>query len=84
MNDVATQLDAMRTWRRSWLLSETRTYGDIVLRKNGTELDMWIRINGEPQRFSVNQAELVDFLTASNDVMRTLSAASDNNTEEIE
>jgi hypothetical protein len=84
------KLPLLKPWRKSGLLTETRTTGEILLRKNGTQLDIWIRVNGEPQRFSVNRAELLAFLGAPSYVgsgdfyEATVHAESDDNTEEID
>jgi hypothetical protein len=83
-------MPVLKPWRRSWMLTETRTTGEIKFRKNGTSLEIWIRINGKPQRFSVTRAELLDFLNSPYDIGRdgfpetTLHADSDGNTEETD
>lgn len=74
------QLQVLKPWQLSYSLTPTRTVGQILLRKNCTQVDIWIRVNGKPTRFSVNRQEIINFLCADNqDVI--LSAESDNNAE---
>lgn len=71
----------LNPWRKSGLLTSTRTVGQIALRKNGTGIDIWIRIDGKPQWFAVDRANLINFLFSdTSDVI--LHAQSDGNTEE--
>lgn len=67
-------------WRRSFQLTAERTIGQLGLRKNGTNLDIWLRVDGVPRRFSVNRAELSDSL-ASVDAEHIIYAESDGNSE---
>ncbi len=52
----------LKPWRLSRMLTFTRTVGEMGFRKNGTELDIWLRVNGEPHWFSVSQNKLAEFL----------------------
>jgi hypothetical protein len=80
----------LKPWRLSGLLTPTRTVGQILLRKNGTMLDIWIRVKGKPERISVSRFDLKDFLpgdvdrwSAENDKELLLLAESDGNAEEV-
>jgi hypothetical protein len=67
-------------WRLSGGLTATRTRGQIGLRRNGTQIDIWIRVDGEPQWFSVNARDLGAALGAGEE-QSLLAAESDGNAE---
>jgi hypothetical protein len=81
---------ALKPWRLSRMLSFTRTVGEIGLRKNGTQLDIWVRVNGKPTWFSVRQSEIVEFLApgdgpfSGHGTETVLRAESDCNAEDEE
>lgn len=72
----------LRPWRKSGLLTPTRTYGDVGIRRNGSMLDIWIRVNGSPSWFAVNAESLQFFLSGHYGAEETiLPAESDGNAE---
>jgi len=68
-------------WKLSGMLTFTRTRGEIGFRKNGTALDIWIRVNGKETWYSVPFKELVGFLLTPGETMEVLDAESDGNAE---
>ena len=55
-------IDKLKPWRLSGMLTATRTIGQVGMRKNGTMLDIWLRVNGKPVWFAVRAREVADFL----------------------
>ena len=49
-------------YRASEIAQYTRTIGEVVLNKNGAELDVWLRVNGRPHWFSMHRADVERFL----------------------
>ena len=47
---------ALRPWRLSGMLTPTRTVGEVGFRRNGTSLDIWLRVNGHPTWVSLPSA----------------------------
>ena len=82
--------DALRSlakWRRAWVPTHTRTLGEILFNKNGSCVDIWIRVNGELRWFGVDQAALSQFLRERveppfSQEWMVLVASSDGNAEE--
>jgi hypothetical protein len=77
---------------RPWTGYETgRTSGEVRFRRNGTSVDIWMRIAGREQWISVPAKELAIFLTGSYDENWvpehgkeiTLPAISDGNAETL-
>jgi len=73
----------LRPWRLSGFLTCTRTRGEIGFRKNGTSIDIWVRVNGELRWYAVRAKELVGFLLTPDETMDILEAESDGNAEEV-
>jgi len=73
----------LKKWKRSYLCTNTRTTGQMLFNKNGTELDFWLRVNGKETWYSVHRQDLIDFLN-SDEKERVLNAASDGNAEDEE
>ena len=71
----------LNPWRLLGLLTFTRTRGQVGLRKNGSMLDVWVRVDGTPRWIALSRRDVQDFL-ASDDVERVLYAESDGNAEE--
>ena len=67
-------------WRSSYMITDTRTQGEIGFHKNGTALDVWLRIDGRPRWFAVEIDALKGFL-ASDDDGTVLRCESDGNAE---
>ncbi len=74
-----TLVSQLKRWRLSGT-TPTRTIGELQLRKNGTALDIWIRVNSRPRWFAIQASDLEDFLQNS-DIERTFQAESDGNAE---
>ena len=74
-------MNKLKRWIKSGLCTNTRTGGTIQFVKNGTELDFWIRVNGNPLWYSVHRKDLINFLN-SDDKECVLNAVSDGNAEE--
>ena len=72
----------LRPWILSGVLTHTRTVGEIGFNKNGTELDIWIRVNGDVSRYSVHRDYLIEFLEGG-DKSTVLVPESDGNAENI-
>ena len=71
----------LQPWRKSGMLTWTRTVGQIGLRKNGGDLDIWIRVEGQPRWFALQLADVRRFLHSDeHDVV--LQASSDGNAED--
>ena len=49
-------------YRASEIAQITRNVGEVVLNKNGSELDVWLRVNGRSHGFSTNRADVERFL----------------------
>jgi hypothetical protein len=62
------------------MLTATRTLGAIGFNKNGTSLDIWLRVNGEPRWFGVEISAVRGFL-ASDDKATLLWCDSEGNAE---
>ncbi len=71
----------LQPWRASRPLSATRTTGEIGLHKDGTRLDIWIRVDGKLRWYAVDLAALGGFL-AMPYTETCLHAESDGNAEE--
>ena len=72
----------LEPWKEtSSIMPSTHTRGKIGFHKMGHALHIWVRINGEHQRFSVSFKELIGFLLTPSDTMEVLTAESDGNTE---
>ena len=77
----------LKPWCLSGMLTFTRTAGEIGLRKNGTQLDIWLRVDGKLVWFAVRAREVAEFLAAAQwpdghgDYV-ILQAESDGNAEE--
>lgn len=67
-------------WRLSYLLTNTRTVGEIGLNKNFDSLDIWIRVNGEPKWFAVPVGDVEDFLRSDHEAA-VFRAESEGNAE---
>jgi hypothetical protein len=68
-------------WALSGNLTGTRTVGEVGFNKNGSALDIWIRIDGKPRWFAVQREALLLFLASSESEGR-LDATSDGNAED--
>jgi len=51
----------LKKWVCSGLLTITRTIGELGFRKNGSYIDIWIRVNGKETWYSVDRDELKNF-----------------------
>lgn len=71
----------LKKWKYSNVLTLTRTFGELRFRKNGTELDIWLRVNDKENWYSVHRDKLVEFLTNSKKEEIILKAISDGNVE---
>ena len=61
-------------YRASEIAQLTRTIGEVVLNKNGRELDVWLWVNGRSHGFSTNRADVERFL-AGNETRTALPAS---------
>lgn len=67
------------------MLTAERTIGEVCLRINGGELDIWLRVNGRPRWFAVEASMVRDFLRRAqwgDEIV--LRAMSDGNAEPYE
>ncbi len=72
----------LKPWRSFPLIGITRTQGQIELAKNGTSLDIRMRVNGKWAWFAVSLAEVRYFLKGDDETV-LLRADSDGNAEEL-
>lgn len=70
----------LKPWRQSGVLTSTRTAGEVGFHRNGSALDIWIRVNGQPLWYGIDHDELLAFLNSDRTECK-LFAASDNNWE---
>lgn len=71
---------ALKPWQQSCLLTPTRTTGQVAMRRNGTALDIWLRVDGQPRWFAVDMDEVVMFLNSGASAA-VFAAQSDGNAE---
>ena len=74
----------LQPWRRFGVPTFTRTIGQLAFRKNGTMIDIWLRIDGKPRWFAVRSCDLVAFLADDTQKVAIMSAESDSNAEGCE
>lgn len=74
--------DRLRPWELSGMLTPTRTVGQVGLHRNGTEIDVWVRVDGRPCWFAFSRTDLERFLGTGTD-WAVLAADSDGNVEEV-
>jgi hypothetical protein len=55
----------LKPWELSNMLTLTRTIGEIRFKRNGTYVDIHIRVNGEETWYAVDSDELMKFLIVS-------------------
>ncbi len=76
----------LKPWRLSGMLTFTRTVGEVALHRNGTMLDIWVRVNGKPVWFTVRAGEVREFLAGdwvpNHGRTAVLHAESDGNAEQ--
>jgi len=70
----------LQPWRLSHMLTHTRTVGQIGLRKNGTSINVRVRVDGKPIWFAFDGRDLERFLESDSKSV-VLSAESDGNAE---
>lgn len=71
----------LKLWELSGMLTNTRTVGEVGFNKNGSFVDIWIRVNGEPRWCAVDAKELQKFLADTEQKNIILRARSDGNAE---
>jgi hypothetical protein len=75
-----TKYHILKPWEPWGQLTPTRTVGQLGFNKNGTAVDIWIRIDGKSTWFAVDGAELKQFLNSEHESV-ILEARSDGNAE---
>jgi hypothetical protein len=78
---VAKHPSELAPWKKSYQRTATRTYGEVGLRKNGSVLDIWIRVKGKPRWVRVSAQDVQAFL-GSDEKTTVLYAESDGNAED--
>jgi hypothetical protein len=68
-------------WILSGILTRTRTRGEVMLIKNGSFVDIWMRINGKDQWIGIPIDGVTKFLLSGNVSRVILPAESDGNAE---
>ena len=71
----------LEPWHLSGELTPTRTVGEIGFHRNGSAMDIWIRVNGRFEWFAVDNLELQQGLREAGGFF-VLRATSDRNAEE--
>lgn len=67
-------------WRKSGMLTNTRTVGQIAINCNGDFVDIWIRVKGRETWYAVLKRDLLNAIN-NNESFAIVEAYSDGNAE---
>lgn len=67
MNSVRKMISQLRPWRR---YGTSRSTGEIVLRRNGDFVDLWLRVQGRPYWVGIPAAPLAEFIASTTEWWR--------------
>ncbi len=73
-------MQKLKKWRRSGILTNTRTTGQVSINCNGDFVDIWLRVNGREVWVAVLRKDILSAINNNGNFI-VISADSDGNSE---